>query len=319
MKYDEIETLLQYNEKESKIFIPNEIFDDLKKTAKNTPHLAFTYSYYYLISWLYRYTKYGLFQLDTGQIKEILGYNQTTKGLDYITKKNGLTDQIGYTQTVKDFPISWSFDDNMLEFELLSDMDKFTQQIIKENLNRKYTVKFPIKAFYRYPDDDELKEEYDNGYEDGTFFDISNTHCIPFEIFMYCMENESIGTIGFYLYSYIKRMNDKYASGWDVSIENMSEQTGIAEKTLIRYLDQLRKYKMIEAIHNQEYFCIALDMSKRKANTYYINEFDLFTDKPQQYKKMKVLTTKEHYEKLDGEFERLLGNPVDISESELPY
>ncbi|MFE4525071.1 hypothetical protein ACFRCQ_23690 [Cytobacillus firmus] len=355
MKYETIEELLQYNEKESKIFIPNEIFDDLKKKFNelkpdikddksaaiittstgvkrrkrgknkglNINHLAFSYSYYYLISWIYRYAKHRTTNeiIDNGKVKEILGYNADTKGLDYITKKNGLLDQMEYTKTDKDFPLTWTFNQfEGLEFSMLSeyieaetkDNPFVTKSSILEmyQIPRKYTVKYPVKAFYRTQESD---------YENGTFYEVENTHMIPFDVFMYCMDNENIGTIGFYLYCFIKRMNDFYSGGWDTSIENLILETEIPESTLLKYIDVLRKYKMIDVEYNQEYFCLALDPKDRKANTYTVNDFDLFTYKPQSYKKMEIISVEEYKKKKEEEFVKLFGNTVDIPLEDLPY
>ncbi|MEH7393324.1 hypothetical protein [Bacillus sp. JJ1474] len=314
MTYEEIEKLLQYHERESKVFIPNEILEELKCHIPNSPHIAFAYSYYYLICWLYRYAKYGVINdIDNKKIKEILGYTAITKGLDYLIKKNGVLDDLGYTITTKDFPLSWTYEDDFLEFDLLSDMDEDIQRNVKQQYSRKYTIKFPPKAFHR------TKESKEDSYLDGTFYEVDNTHLIPFEVFLFCMSKKELECTGFYLYSYIKRMNDYHSGGWDVSIENMALDTGIAENTLIRYLDQLRKYKMIEGIHNQEYFCLALDPSERKANTYITNDFDLFTYKPQFYEKIKVMSSHDYYKLREEEFENLFGSGIDISVEELPY
>lgn len=318
MNFDEIKTLIQFNDKESKVFMPNEIFTDLIGAIKNSPHIGFAYSYIYLVTWLYRYAKHMSNEgfLDNGKIKKILGYNANTKGLDYLTKRNGLLDQLGYTETAKDFPIAWTFEDNLLEFDMISD----NKEILDIwNLSRKYSIKFPVKGFYRYLNDEELKVEYESGYEDGTFFDVSNTHCIPFEVFMYCMDNEDIGTIGFYLYSFIKWKNNYFTGAWDVSIENLQSETGIAENTLLRYLDQLKKFNMIEAKINQEYFSLAIPLELRKANSYMSKEFKSFLHNPKSYEKIKVMKVKE-YKKLQGEeFTKLFGNEVDIPLDQLPY
>lgn len=309
MKYEEIENLLQYHDKESKIFMPNEIFTDLKGAITNSsPHLAFSYSYTYLITWIYRHAKHmskdGI--IDNGKLKEILGYNPTTKGLDYLIKKNGLLDQLGYTETVKDFPTSWTFDDGDLEFDMYSDNK---EMLTNWNLPRKYSIKYPVKSFHRF----------DEEVEDGTFYEFTNTHCIPFEVFMYCMDNEQIGTIGFYLYSYIKRMNDMYVGGWDISIEKMINEISIPLRTLISYLDVLRKYKMIDVKYNQEFFALAIRLEDRKANTYIANEFQQFTDKPQTYDKMKVLKMEEYKKVKKEEYIEKWGKKAHIPLEQLPY
>ncbi|WP_150284749.1 hypothetical protein [Rummeliibacillus sp. TYF-LIM-RU47] len=313
MKYDEIEQLLKFNELESKVFIPNEIFKDLQKSEIKSLHVPVAYCYYYLTNWLYRYTKYDVPFIDNKQMKEILGYHKDQKTIDYIIKKDGLLDQIGYTQTVKDLPLLWEFDEfEGLKFSMLSEMDEFNQKYIKEHLSRKYSIKYPVKAFERAYDDE------GNIDQEGTFYDVSDTHCIPFEVFIYCMSNEKLGCTAFYLYSYISRMNDKFDEGWDIPIKKLIEETNIPKKTLERYLDQMKQYKMIEVIYNQEYFCLALDASQRKANTYIINEFDQFTSAPVPYEKLKVITTNEYY-KQRNDIENIFGIVVEIPLEELPY
>lgn len=314
MKLEEIKKLLKYDEMESKVFMPNEIFEDLQKSEIKSLHTPVAYSYYYLINWLYRYTKYDVPMIDNKQIKEILGYHPDQKTIDYIMKKNGELDKIGYTETVKDFPILWELDEfEGLKFTMFSEMDEFYQSEVKQHLSRKYSIKFPIKAFVREYD------EEGNIDQEGTFYDISDTHCIPFEIFIYCMANDKLGCTAFYLYSFISKMNDKFSEGWDVPIQKMALQTGISKKTLERYLDQLNQYKMIETIHNQEYFCLALDPSERKANTYISNEFDQFTYIPQSYEKLKVIKSNEYYKMKDEKLEKQFGIIVDIPLEELPF
>lgn len=314
MKFEEIKDLVKFEEQESKLFLPNEIFGDLKANMKKSIHIPVAYSYYYLVSWLYRHAKYGNILIDNKIIKEVLGYHRDQKDLDYIMKKNGLLDEIGYTETVKDFPVVWELDEvEGLKFTFLSEMDDYFQEDIKSRLSRKYSIKYPIKAFERVVD------EEGNIEQEGTFFDISNTHCIPFEIFMFCMDNDNIGCTGFYLYSYIKHMNDIYSGGWDVSIDNLSSETGISKKTLTRYLDQLNLYQMVTTKHNQEYFCLALDPKDRKANTYTTNEYDSFTDRPQSYEKLKVVTTGDYYKKREEDLEFLFSNRIDIPLEDLPF
>ncbi|WP_146548785.1 hypothetical protein [Rummeliibacillus suwonensis] len=311
---NDIKELLRYNEMESKVFMPNEIFEDLKQSDIKPVHIPFAYSYYYLINWLYRYTKYYETRINNKQIKEILGYHPDQKTIDYILKKNGVLDQIGYTQTVKDFPVMWELDKfEGLKFIMLSDMDGFTQQDIKKHLSRKYSIKYPVKAFVREYDDE------GNIDEEGTFYNIMNTHCVPFEVFIFSMQNDKLGCTAFYLYSYIKMMNDKFLGGWDISIRQMVKDTGVSKKTLERYLDQLNKHKMIETIHNMEYFCLATQPEERKSNTYIVNEFDKFLVEPQTYQKLKVIRSSEYYKMRDEKFENLFGGKIDIPLEKLPF
>ncbi|MGG2091903.1 helix-turn-helix domain-containing protein [Bacillus sp. S13(2024)] len=303
MNYDVLNILLQYDDAESKVFMPNETFEDLKSAITNSPHIGFAYSYIYFITWQYRYVKHmgndGL--INNCKIKEILGYNPTTKGLDYLTKKNGLLDKLEYTKTVKDFPVSWEYKElEGLEFSMLSEHEEL---LGFWKLPRKYTIKFPVKAFYRHSNDEEMKNEYNEGYEDGTFYDVSNTHMIPFEVFMYCMSNKEVSCTGFYLYSYLKYKNDKYRAGYDVSLDKLADETGISRSTINRYLDSLKKFNLIRFIINQE-FVIGLSEEYRRANTYSVNEYFAFEDLPQKYITRNVIDSKTYFKRLE-ESERI--------------
>lgn len=316
MNYEEIEKYLQYNEKESNLFIHNEIFKDLQDNFKKTNHIPVAYCYYYLISWLYRYAKYGSFNIDNKKIKEILGYHQDSKGIDYIMKKNGVLDLMGYTITTKDFPISWTFEDDFLDFDLLSQFDEDMQKIIKETLiSRKYTIKYPPKAFHR------TKESEEDNYLDGTFYEVDNTHLVPFEVFMYCMSKKEIGCTGFYLWSYLKMQNQIYSSGYDVPMRQLAIEIGIPYNTMVDYLKALRQYNMVNVIHNQEYFCVLLDDSKRKANTYITNDIESFNDRPVEYEKIKVVQANEYIDMMKEKAEKMKmkNESVNISLEELPY
>ncbi|AZV43678.1 hypothetical protein BAOM_3069 [Peribacillus asahii] len=312
MKYEEIESLLKFDEKESKLFMPNEIFEDLQNNIKKGVHIPVAYSYYYLVNWLYRHAKFAYNQIDNRKMKEILGYNPDTKGIDYILKKNGALDTMGYTETVKDFPVVWELsEDDGLTFTLLSEMDDYFKEEIKGSISRKYTVKFPVKAFHRHIYDEEMKGDYNNGYEDGTFFEVDNTHLIPFEVFMYCMNNDKIGCTGFYLYAFLKMNNQIFRGAYDIPMKTLAEKTGLPYTTMTDSLSNLRKYKMVEGIHNQEFFCIALEDHKRKANSYITNEFTQFTNEPVEYERIKVLEVEEYFELLEKQQNQENGQEFD--------
>jgi hypothetical protein len=150
MKYNEIEKCVAFNTEEI-IFMPNEIFEELKNNISNTQQLTFAYSYLYLITYLYRHCKYyNVGDIDGNKIKEILGYSSNTRSINPIIKKGGLLDQMELTSTEKDFPTEWHFDSfsGDLVFDMLSEFDEDYQVIIKEGLSRKFTVKKPIRSFH---------------------------------------------------------------------------------------------------------------------------------------------------------------------------
>ncbi|MBT2680154.1 hypothetical protein J7E38_14155 [Bacillus sp. ISL-35] len=325
MKYEEIERTVAFYEKEI-IHMPNELFDELRSNINNSQQLAFAYSYLYLTTYLYRHCKYyNVGGLDNDKIKEILGYSSNTRSINPLIKKGGLLDQLQMTSTVKDFPLSWTYDSltKNLEFMMFSELDgeddEETIQNVKKSLGRKYSIKLPVRAFYRYPHIEECKEAYEDGDEDGTFFEVENTHQIPFEVFMFCMANDKIGTIGFYIYSYIKMMNNFYKGGYDCPVEKLAKETGIATRTLTNYLDELKKYNMIQCLVNQKHFVLGLPDEERKANTYIVNEFDSFSDIPQAYEKIKIKTRAEYYAEQREKYKHLWGKECDIPLEDLPY
>jgi hypothetical protein len=278
---NEIKHKLNYDNKESKLYMPNEIFDDLQQSVHKAKHIPFTYTYYYLITWLYRYAKHGSIEIDNKTIKSILGYNPTYTEVDYLIKKNGLLDNIKYTLTDKDYPTSWSFVDGDLEFMTIDDFEEDVQKLIKGTRSRKFTVKYPIKAFHRTDDEEML---------DGTFYEIDRTYLVPFEVFLFCISNKEVGVTGFYIWSYLKMQNQIYGKGYDVSIGDLSDETKIPRSTLCGYLNKLKGHKMINCYYNQEFFCLALKDDDRKANTYVTNNYEIFSDEMVSVEKMKFMS-----------------------------
>lgn len=259
----DVSELLEYNELESKLFIPNEIFSDFKSLGeKGSSHVAFAYSYYYLISWLYRYAKYGNKKIDVGMIKEILGYYSKNKKIDYLIKKDGVLDQLGYTFSDTDYPIGWNYDES-LSFTMLSDLDDDSKKMLRIDRGRNYKIKVPVKGIWR---DNESEKE---GYENGTFYEIENTHMIPFEVFMECMEDEELGVIGFYLYGYLK-YRCQWHGEYNSSVERIAEDVGMKFKATEKYLKLLHDRMMIQQIKNE---CVRYeDRYVQKAHTYKVNK-----------------------------------------------
>lgn len=294
MTYAEMRQLLQFNDEyESKIFMSNEIFSDLQKNIENPSHIAFAYSYIYFITWLYRYAKYGIINelIDQKFIKKILGYNPTYKKIDYLIKQNGILEQMGYIRTEKDFPIAYSYDEiDGLQFQYIDDFKEYTEYIKALNVPKNFKIKFPVKAFYR---NKESEEDY---YEDGTFFYVDRTHLVPFEVFLFCMTNEDLGCTGFYLYAFLRCMNQIYG-GYRISLETLEEKTAIKGRTLDKYLDSLKKYNMIHC--KVEDFVVGLGKGEKIPNTYFTNEPTNFTNIAKQYQKRKVMSVYTYYKQLE--------------------
>ena len=318
MNIEEIKALLKITGKESDIFLPNEIFSDLQGYITNSTHVAFAYSYCYLTQFLYRNCKYFNTEvlIDGNIIKQILGYSESNRTMNYITKKDGLLDEIGYLESTKDFPLGWDLESGVLSFVMSSEIDKDMLPPIP----KMFFLKRPIKAFERV-----IQRENANGNigeEEilGTFYDVTETHSVDFKIFMYCMANKDLGVVGFYLYSWLKHRNDIF-SGYDVSYEKLSQETGIAKRTMIKYLNTLKSYNLISFKFNQEYFVVGLSDNDRKATTYYTNEYRFFLDEPAPFKKMEVMARRDYIDikKREREEREAKIPKIDIPLSELPF
>ena len=311
MSFSEIKSLLEINRKEAQVFLPNEIFSDLQDNITNGTHVAYAYSYLYLTQFLYRNCKYFNTKtlIDGKVIKQILGYSESNRTMNYITKKGGLLDSIGYTETTKDIPLSWDFkkgDGEGLSFYMSSNVEKGTLDIPKM-----FFLKKPLKAFertiQRVDKDGQIVEEE----MQGTFYDVSNTHSVDFDVFMYCMTNDEIGTTGFYLYSWLKHKNDIFKGGYDVSYEKLSAETGLTRTTMIQYLNALKSYRLIRFKFNQEYYVLGMTEGDRMATTYYTNDYYNFSSEPKLFPKMKVISNSDYIQNKKNE--------VKVTMEQLPF
>lgn len=251
--------IIKYTEYENKIYMPNEIFQDLKVLhSKGSSHVAFTYSYYFLISWLYRYAKYWDYQIDVKMIKRMLGYNENNKKINYIIKKDGFLDEIGYTRTNSNFPVAYEYKDD-LEFTMLSDLDKEVQAEIINQKGRNFKIKVPLKGIWR---DSESERNRD---WNGTFFQIDYTHEMRMDLFEFCMNDKQLGVNAFYLYGYLKYRCDKY-DYYQVSMERLGEEIGMSRSTVYRYLNKLISNEIVQYEENG---CVFIEGEyKKEANSY---------------------------------------------------
>ncbi|MBY0094921.1 hypothetical protein H7S74_30320 [Priestia aryabhattai] len=338
MTYDELKEYLHCNEAETQTFLPNEIFEELK-VIENVQHRAFAYAYIYLTTYLWRYAKYGEMQykdLTQEKLKEILG-RKGDERLNYLIKKDGVLEQLNWLETTNNPPIlyEWESDEQFLAvkkeisdwrgevyFTLAHDWEDsaFYEDVKPPN---KFTAKRPIRGTHRYPNDPEWVEEYDDGYEDGTFGYVDNTHRVPIEVFLYCMTKKEVGIKGFYMYAYIYSKNQLFG-GFDATFSNLSAQLAIPEKTIERYLDIVRKFNMVIGLHNQDFFVVGMKKEQRKANTYITNDIDLFSDEPIQYKKIKVLKRQEYLKMLEDEKKKKEEEDIEkygitLTLDQLPY
>lgn len=305
MRMNEIMRYVEYNkEQDIRIYTPNEVFEDLQCQIKEGTDIAFAYSYLYLTNWLYRNCKYfNIAQpLDANSIKELLGYNKSNRTMNYITKKNGLLDTMGYTKTTKDYPFAYYKDDDDLfafstyeEYVVRDEKGKMIDDGGIPQIPKMFFLKYPVKSFKR-----DVVETNDEGEEylietDGTYNDIHSTHTVDFEVFAYCLGNKDLGTFGFYIYSWIKHKNDLFEGAYEKSLEKLSKELGINRNTLNKYMKFLKGYRLLDFDLNMECFVVDLSENERKANSYTANHFSSFSDTFLDYEKMPVMTRWDFY------------------------
>ncbi|MDH6674406.1 hypothetical protein M2277_005098 [Paenibacillus sp. LBL] len=244
------------------IYMPNEVFEDFRAAIQPSRHIAFSYCYYYYCSYLYRYCKYVTPQngrVTQKDIKKALGYSANNLTVDYIIKKNGVLDQIGYTETVSDYPLLWSFEESGGELEFYTIDDLKGNPSYTDINSRNYKIKYPIKAFKRNKND---------SFNTGTFFDIANTHGIEFPIFQSIINNRLLGSVGMYLYAYLKYKITVHNGSYQASQFMLHDATGVGTTTLKLILKRLEAEGLIYITHKN----FDLNSEERQGNIYQLNK-----------------------------------------------
>lgn len=253
--------LLSPSDKE-KVYIPNEIFKDFqnRELFNSASQTVIAYCYYCLISYLFRYCKYGQgSEFNPETLKEILGYAANNKKLDIIVKKGGSVDLTGYTETIRDFPISYTYGEiDGLQFEMYSDFDAETKALLA--MPKNFKIKKPVKAFFR---DVESEKE---GIYDGVYYEINNTHLFDVLTFIEMMCDKGLGISAFYIYQYIRHKNDLHTEGYAASLYRLEREIGLSVDTLNKYLKKLEQRGYIEVERAE--FDKRKEFKDRIANTY---------------------------------------------------
>lgn len=341
MTYEEISKVLEINGKESPVFMPNEMFEGLQGYLEDSSHIAYAYSYMYLSHFLYRNCKYFNVPtlLDNNMLKEILGYRKSNRTMNYITKKGGLLNTINYTIATKNYPVSWTYADKELTFLTVDDMNEYMDGIenVLPTVPKMFSLNYPslaladtrIITITSIKDGIEATEEAE---VQGTFFDVDQTTSVDFKIFMFCMGKENLGVIAFYLYSWLTYSCNIHFGDCNVPISKLVEDTGISRSLIFKYMDLLKGYKMIGFQHNMDFFSIGAFKEDRLATTYFVNEYDFFSDVYIEYEKMEVLLKMDYLEmkaweenakrdedKANGILIKQVGKKLNIANSSLPY
>lgn len=248
------------------IFLPNEIFQDLTCIDKST-HKAFAYAYYYYTCYLYRYalfTQSDSSKITQKDIKQKLGYSPVEKRIDYMIKKGGVLDTIGYTSTTTDYPLMyvWDGDKEEPQFITISDYKGDRSGVDRVCINdRNYKVKFPVKAFFRQPED-EQQQIYN-----GTFNEVSNTHSIAYSTFENMMANPNLECVGLFIYGFLRHRCSAFEkTGYQRSAGKIADELGFSKATVVKYLKELEECKYISVEHKP--FVLDSKEEDREANIY---------------------------------------------------
>ncbi|MGQ7276621.1 hypothetical protein ACT91Q_01490 [Brevibacillus thermoruber] len=291
---EELEKLLQVNGQE-KVYLPNSIFTELKRAMvgheknKSSKHIPFAYAYVFIISYLWRYAKFGSstndYDYTEKELKRLLGVNEVSKGFDYITKKGGILEQLDYIRKESDYPVSVKLDDNnLLEFTMYSEIiDYIPHELKQSRRNRK--VNFPVRGYYFCPESEE------DDYEDGYFFEIENTHEVSIETFLHCMSKEDIGLEGFYVFQYLSYQSNNGKRFWNCPQNYFESEFGINAKMVREKIKALEAYNMIENTHELMILGLPADV-KAFANGYSVIESTYWRETKKEVPKRKVMNYK---------------------------
>ncbi|WP_339280949.1 hypothetical protein [Lysinibacillus sp. FSL P2-0066] len=319
------ENLQQYN---LSVAMPNELFPQLlqmKEDKELKPvHIGFAYSYIYLQTYMYRYSTYDRYVPSVEEIKELFGFNANEQRVNYIIKKNGLLEQKDILTTTNEFPVinEMVFDEFDNRVPKITTIQEFCKEIQFETVDewreqmgitRRATCKYPVFGFER---------EYDDGYVEGTFFDISDTTMIDMDTFLFCMNHEDLGANGFYVYAYLLDRSNKFDDDFNATYKRISQETGIGLNSITNIMNALRSHNLITTVHNVEYFSFAVPKKDRKASTHKVNVSANFSADKIEYEKLKFISSKWYKEKFKDKFkyeDTFTHDGIDIDFSDLPF
>lgn len=217
----------------------NEFIELLEKGEfKNNLHMEFAFSYNFLITYLWKYAKYGEKLIDTKKIKEILGTNKTYTGYDYIIKRNGVLDISGITETTRDFPIAYDYNEELKYVQLLkvSDLGQEGKDYLNQ-LGKRFSVKKPVYI------QNKINKNIISVDNSENSFDVS------LDEFSRCINNNKIGTGGFLLYCYLKKnilfYKDKKNCNFKTTYPQIRKDIKVSQERACSIIKELIKEKLI--------------------------------------------------------------------------
>lgn len=253
--------------------IPNDMFRELaravnNKARANIQQISFAYTYIVTVAFLYKYAHFvdvdnGTY-IQNSDIKQILGYNKTTKTVDKIIKKDGILEQLGLINTTKEYPVSVEYTDekinnmHMRDFTTVGMLGEDDVSIIKSIVkNKNYEVKKPSFLF-----------EY-NG-DIGTLYNYERTHRITLKEYMKFIYDDELDNTGFLIYAYFKykcyglRNNMK-----SLALYKIVSEIGVSRDTFYTHLNILKKKGYIHVSHKGWRVAGEEHDSNIEANEYY--------------------------------------------------
>jgi hypothetical protein len=289
----ELEGIVEYDYKgrENYLLMPNEVIEMLVKDEElnrtNAPHVAVAYTYVFLITWLYRYAKYGSVELENTTQKAILkimSISETNKEYSYIFKKGGVLDRLGVTAThsFAKAPVRWFPDEvgdyGFPQFMFFEEWDDEIKNILTggASLKRRQVKEPQLATGYRNPLN---KEDEVDGYN-GTFYDNGKeyTHMVGMAAFIKCVTTEDLGINAFYMLSFLR---SRYGKNTHVSIslDTISAESGMKPSTRDKALKMLKAYHMLFCLPSN--FCLERGEHKTESSTYSLVEDSReWNDKP---------------------------------------
>lgn len=260
--------LVDYDERETKIYMPNEIFSHLSKLVnvyrnekrknpflfdtddykrndnlwlRGAVHAAYAYSYTYIVNYAWSYRKHwNTFKFTSPNIKQMLGISRSNSEFDYITKVAGVLDKIHYTEATTDIPVRVEMTEfGQKEFITISQYKKENEAFRQMGIKNTIRYKFPVTAFYRSEETFKNRKSYD-----GTFYHVENTHSIDIKDFFLMLENENIGIQGVYLYAFLKKVAVLGCA--NPTFQTLHEELLFAITTLEQLINSLEKEGFIK-------------------------------------------------------------------------
>lgn len=241
------------------IQIPNSIFKTLSSSIRNKngktniQQVSFAYSYLVSIAFLYKYTYFvdvdNSTYVQNADIKELLGYNRTTKSIDHVIKKDGLLDSMGLTETTKEYPVLFEMINDELindiplrRFTTISELDsdsEYYKMIKKIVRNRNYEIKEPLF----------LTDAFDEN-EYGTLYNYENTHQICLDEYISFLKDAETNNIDFLLYCFFKsKCKGLKGNMRSMALNKIAKEVGIDRSTFYKHITILKDKDYIHINH----------------------------------------------------------------------